>query len=477
MNPPKTWAMNPQRLLRVLVIPLTLAAALALPVLASAAPLQKVFNPTAAEQSWTVPAGVTSIEVEAIGAAGGNGYEGGAGGRGAIVKGRIAVEPGTTFYVEVGGSIPAGFGGTPFNGGGAAGQYGAPGGGATDLRTIARSNGTASLDSRLIVAGGGGGGGGAQGGGAGGDAGVAGTDATSGYPAATGGKAGGAPTATAGGDGGPGGAGNVLTGNGGENGSYGQGGKSNPNVAGGGGGGGGGLYGGGGGGTGGYESAGQAAGGGGGGGGTNLIPMGGEASLAVAGAESRLTITYSIDPELQLGGSAALGPETAILLGNANGNGDDVSAFFEYGPTTAYGAMTKATPLSPTAYPSSVISGLMPATTYHYRLVATTASDGRTVSHDATFTTSAAPVPATVTTLLSPVVPLAPGPVETCRVPKLTGKKLAAAARALDAAHCGLGKVARRKGPAAAKGKVVGQGKKPGTVLADGATVTVVLGR
>jgi hypothetical protein len=75
------------------------------------------------------------------------------------VSGYLTVTPGSTIYVEVG---ERGIGPTPgFNGGGAVGLDGnlgtaAAGGGASDIRTISRSN-PGTLDSRLMVAGGGGG--------------------------------------------------------------------------------------------------------------------------------------------------------------------------------------------------------------------------------------------------------------------------------------------------------------------------------
>jgi hypothetical protein len=50
-----------------------------------------------------VPAGVDTIGVVATGARGAVGYEGRTAGRGARVSGDLAVEPGQTLYVVVGG--------------------------------------------------------------------------------------------------------------------------------------------------------------------------------------------------------------------------------------------------------------------------------------------------------------------------------------------------------------------------------------
>ena len=247
------------------------------------------FGSTGSEQTFTVPDGVTSVSVVAIGGHGGTSADGTPGGRGAVVRGDLPVTPRETLYVAVGGAggvgsqcvnNPVNCGG--FNGG--AGTYGTGGGGgASDVRSSSRV-GADSLASRLLVAGGGGGGGtGYQGcaGGAGGDAGARGTDGQScGYDGGTGGGAG---TATAGGTAGTPEAGPGTLGAGGwsENG----------------GGGGGGLYGGGGGGSNaasiGYDPFFGSSGGAGGGGGSNLVPSGGSASLDTAGVPS-VTITYNV---------------------------------------------------------------------------------------------------------------------------------------------------------------------------------------
>jgi hypothetical protein len=119
----------------------------------------KAFLYTGAEQAWTVPSGVSSIHVFAVGGRGGDGGGfslHGPGGRSSLVAADLPVQPGQTLYVEVGGD---GTFSTPgFNGGGlgSPGQGGG-GGGASDLRTVPRAD-SGSAASRLIVAGGGGGG-------------------------------------------------------------------------------------------------------------------------------------------------------------------------------------------------------------------------------------------------------------------------------------------------------------------------------
>lgn len=116
------------------------------------------FTYTGAEQMYIVPACVTEIEITANGAQGNNAAVGGAtGGLGGTATGRMAVTPGDTLYIYVGGQ-------NGYNGGGNGGQNGntvfsgapgtlaANGGGASDVRA-----GGNTLNDRVIVAGGGGG--------------------------------------------------------------------------------------------------------------------------------------------------------------------------------------------------------------------------------------------------------------------------------------------------------------------------------
>ena len=77
----------------------------------------------------------------------------------------------------------------------------------------------------------------------------------------------------------------------------------------------------------------------------------------------------------------------------------------------------------------------------------------------------------------APVAPMAtPVAVSHCVVPNLAGKKLNASRRAIKAADCKLGKITKRKGVKPVSAKVVGQSKKPGTVLPAGSVVKVTLG-
>ncbi len=73
------------------------------------------------------------------------------------------------------------------------------------------------------------------------------------------------------------------------------------------------------------------------------------------------------------GGVANVTPSTATLQGKVNPNGAATTYFFQIGPTVLYGAQTAATPAGAGTTAVSVaapVGALAPATTYHYRLVA-----------------------------------------------------------------------------------------------------------
>jgi len=241
------------------------------------------YNFTGASQSFTVPAGVTSVSVDAQGAAGGGGP--GSPGLGGEATATITVNPGDVIQVMVGGQGQVGSGG--FNGGGAPGAASIPalppagGGGASDIRTGACATTlSCGLGARVLVGGGGGGADtsgqlGDSGGAGGGLSGGAGSDPASLGIAGSGGtQAGGG---AAGGNGTPG-----APGQGGGGGTAGGFGFS------GGGGGGGGYFGGGGGGGG---TAMPTAGNG--GGGSGFGPAGVVLTSAVNSSDGVVTITYS----------------------------------------------------------------------------------------------------------------------------------------------------------------------------------------
>ncbi len=124
----------------------------------------QAFSYTGSSQTFTVPAGVTSVTIKAWGAGAGGSVDS-AGGAGGYATGAVSVTAGETLNVYLGGAgLYNSSGG--YNGGGErgilSGYFGGSGGGASDVR----QTGTA-LSNRIIVAGGGGGGGDRYGGSAG----------------------------------------------------------------------------------------------------------------------------------------------------------------------------------------------------------------------------------------------------------------------------------------------------------------------
>lgn len=111
----------------------------------------QTFSYTGGQQIWIVPAGVTSITVDAYGAQGGANWVNNDN-FGGHVQADLLVTPGDTLYIFVG-EQPTGLTGG-YNGGGNGETGGVGGGGASDIRI-----GGITLNDRVIVAGAGGGGG------------------------------------------------------------------------------------------------------------------------------------------------------------------------------------------------------------------------------------------------------------------------------------------------------------------------------
>ena len=99
-------AQIPALMLLGLVLALTASSA------ASAAPTTQTFPFNGNSQFFTIPGGVTSVQITVQGGSGGMGYPtvgGGIGGAGAQITGTVAVTPGEPWEIDVGG---AGGGGT-----------------------------------------------------------------------------------------------------------------------------------------------------------------------------------------------------------------------------------------------------------------------------------------------------------------------------------------------------------------------------
>jgi hypothetical protein len=290
---------------------------------------------TGGQQDFTVPAYVTTLDVTAIGAAGGSDSTVHAGGTAGEAYAVLSVTPGATLYVRVGGvgldtstttNAPGPAGG--FNGGGAASGgdntsiSSASGGGASDVRT---SVGDGTLASVLIV---GGGGGGASSCAAGGAAGEPGQGSQACLTSNTGGGAG--TTTTAGTGNYPAAPG--AQGQGGTGGFRAAQGSDTANL--GGGGGGGGYYGGGGG--------GPTAGGG---GGSSYVPPGAMNAITLTASPAVVEIDYTV-PVLSI--SIATHPNITVNATSAAG------AVFHY---TAPAVTDEANPTDPPAPVCTPASG------------------------------------------------------------------------------------------------------------------------
>jgi hypothetical protein len=320
----------------------------------AAAPTTLTFGYTGAAQTWTVPADVTSVTFDVYGAQGGSITSFTSGGHGGRATATLAVTPGATVVLTVGGqgagtsgACGNGAAGQPggFNGGGVGGAgfiCGAGGGGASDVRL-----GGGALADRALVAGGGGGAansggqcdvadGGAGGGAAGGD----GTSAMCGANAPGGGQVAGSGSGQLG----AGGAGTA-------------GGATFDDQGSGGGGGGGGYYGGAGGGQ--YT---------GGGGGSGYGPVDSTFVSGARAGDGQIVVTYApiISPTLASASPATLPAGSADTILTLTGADFDTTSVAYLAGTALDTTYTSPTQLTATVraaqlaaagqYPLSVVT-------------------------------------------------------------------------------------------------------------------------
>ena len=103
-------------------------------------------------------------------------------------------------------------------------------------------------------------------------------------------------------------------------------------------------------------------------------------------------------PTVATGSATQLAAHSATVNGTVNANGTATTYAFQYGPTTTYGltsASMKAGAGTTATAVHVTLGNLVSNSTYHYRVVATSAA-GTTVGADATFTTAKAPPTVTV---------------------------------------------------------------------------------
>jgi hypothetical protein len=109
-----------------------------------------------------------------------------------------------------------------------------------------------------------------------------------------------------------------------------------------------------------------------------------------SGADATFT-TLALAPIASADPPANLSPNSATLTGSVDPQGVSGSYYFEYGPTTAYGTSLPELTIPATESGLGVtanVSGLVPDTTYHFRVVGSN-NGGVTHSDDEAFTTYA----------------------------------------------------------------------------------------
>ena len=111
-------------------------------------------------------------------------------------------------------------------------------------------------------------------------------------------------------------------------------------------------------------------------------------------------------PGVTTGGAASVAQQTARLTGSVDPNAAPTTFQFQYGTTSAYGAVTPAQTVSGDGKKTVTadISGLAPATTYHFRLIARN-SKGLTKGADKAFKTKAQPLGVTFAATPNPLGP------------------------------------------------------------------------
>ena len=113
--------------------------------------------------------------------------------------------------------------------------------------------------------------------------------------------------------------------------------------------------------------------------------------IVVAGLATQASVALAVAPTVATQAATGVTIQAATLHGTVNPRSLATSYVFQYGPTAAYGAQTAPASLAAGAAAVRVTGAagaLVPATTYHFRLVATNAT-GTSVTADRTFRTPA----------------------------------------------------------------------------------------
>jgi hypothetical protein len=192
---------------------------------------------------------------------------------------------------------------------------------------------------------------------------------------------------------------------------------------------------------------------------------------------------YFVAPTAATGPASVVTDQSATLTGSVNPNGASTAYWFEYGPTSAYGRTTLSVDAGSGTggiATTTTVVGLSPATTYHYRLVATNGGV-TTEGADKTLTTASPPATAPsspTTTSPSPATPSTPStpstPPAPAAMPAFAGVKLVSSKLSFGGRFVTL----KLSCPAGTIGRCSGRTKLAARRRAtSGAASTVVLGR
>jgi subtilisin-like proprotein convertase family protein len=121
-------------------------------------------------------------------------------------------------------------------------------------------------------------------------------------------------------------------------------------------------------------------------------------------------------PSATTGAASPQSDTTALLTGSAT---DSDSGSFEYGTTTDYGTVVPASSHSDDGATSVMVGGLVPGTTYHYRVLALRSGTVMALGADQSFVAAAPPAtpPPAQPSLLPPAVPAPPKAIAITKLP------------------------------------------------------------
>jgi hypothetical protein len=119
------------------------------------------------------------------------------------------------------------------------------------------------------------------------------------------------------------------------------------------------------------------------------------AGIAVAATAGGIALAAG-SPSVTTGSTSNVGDNSAVLKGTVNPNGNTTHYYFQWGLTNSYGfaSSSHSAGKGTKAVSEQVTAGnLIPGTTYHYRIVATSSAGGSAAGTDKTFKTGGHPPP------------------------------------------------------------------------------------